>query len=160
VTSPSPAGPFRPFFPTGEDFAAATTPHFSFLIDEFRFSEPVVTCTDEAYDIRYDGTATAVLLSWEIETGLFGCSLAPRAADGMLDPDYENWLTANEILAARGAVDRWVAQSELDDVDADGYAAAMSREAENLRMFCADVLRGDWGVRDSAVVWPKDVQPD
>ncbi|HEY5488450.1 MAG TPA: hypothetical protein VIK00_01315, partial [Candidatus Limnocylindrales bacterium] len=110
----------------------------------------------EAYDIRYDGPGTAVLLSWEIEGGLFGCELAPRAADGHLDPDFENWLTANEVLAARGAMDRWVVESELANVDEDGYAAVMIREADNLRTYCADVLRGDWSVHDSAVMWSTD----
>jgi len=159
VTGVPGQGPLRPFFPTAADFAGATTPHFSFLIDEFRFAGPVVTATEDAYDIRYDGPGTAVLLSWEIESGLFGCELAPRATDGTLDPDYENWLTANEILAARGASDRWVAQSELDDVDEIGYAAVMSHEADNLRTHCADVLRGDWSVRESALVWPTEPGP-
>ena len=149
-------GPLRPFFASAADFAAATRPHFSFLIDEFRFAEPAVTGNQEAYDIRYDGPGTAVLLIWEIENGLFGCELAPRAAVGDLDPDYENWLTANEILAARGAMDRWVVESELNGVDEDGFAAVMEREADNLRTFCADVLRGDWSVRDSALMWPTD----
>jgi len=158
VTDLSGDGPLRPFFPSATDFAAATTPHFSFLIDEFRFAGPVVTGNQEAYDIRYDGPGTAVLLSWEIENGLFGCELAPRAADGHLDPDFENWLTANEVLAARGAMDRWVVESELDGVDEDGYAAVMMREADNLRTYCADVLRGDWSVHDSAVMWWTDIK--
>jgi hypothetical protein len=148
--------PLRPFFPSATDFAAATTPHFSFLIDEFRFAEPVVTGNEEAYDIRYDGPGTAVLLTWEIASGYFGCELAPRAADGDLDPDYENWLTANEILAARGVTDRWVVEAEFDNVDEEGYATVMSREADNLRTHCADVLRGDWSVRDSELIWPTD----
>ena len=152
-------GPLRPFFPSATDFAAATTPHFSFLIDEFRFAEPVVTGNEEAYDIRYDGPGTAVLLTWEIESGYLGCELAPRTARGDLDPDYENWLTANEILAARGATDRWVVESELDGVDEDGFAAVMVREADNLRTYCADVLRGDWSVRDSELIWPTDTRP-
>ena len=159
MTDIADGGPLRPFFPSATDFAAATTPHFSFLIDEFRFAEPVVTGNEEAYDIRYDGPGTAVLLTWEIESGYFGCELAPRAANGDLDPDYENWLTANEILAARGATDRWVVEAELDNVDEDGYAAVMSREADNLRTYCADVLRGDWSVRESELIWPLDTRP-
>lgn len=151
-------GPLRPFFPSAADFAAATTPHFSFLIDEFRFAEPVVTSAEEAYDIRYDGAGTAVLLTWEIESGYFGCELAPRSANGELDPYFENWLTANEILAAHGATDRWVVESELDNVDENGYAALMSRAADNLRTYGAEVLRGDWGVRDSELIWPTDMQ--
>ena len=152
-------GPLRPFFPSATDFAAATTPHFSFLIDEFRFAEPVVTGTREAYDIRYDGSGTAVLLTWELDTGYFGCELAPRTADGRLDLDYENWLTANEILAARGATDRWVVEADFDNVDEDGYATVMIRAADNLRSYCADVLRGDWRVRDSALIWPTEPKP-
>jgi hypothetical protein len=159
MTDIADGGPLRPFFPSATDFAAATTPHFSFLIDEFRFAEPVVTGNEEAYDIRYDGPGTAVLLTWEIESGYFGCELAPRAANGDLDPDYENWLTANEILAARGATDRWVVEADLADVDEEGYATVMSREADNLRTYCADVLRGDWSVRESELIWPLDTRP-
>ena len=42
------------------------------------------------------------------------------------------------------------AQAELDDVDLVGYGAVMERVAANLRDFCADVLRGDWSVREAA----------
>jgi hypothetical protein len=146
--------PLRPFFPTADDFAAATTPHFSFLLDEFGYAGPAVSEQPEtAYDVRYDGDRTAVLLSWEIESALFGCQMAPRAPDGGLDPDYENWLSLNEVLGARGAADRWVAQSDFDDIDERGYAAVMQREAENLRTYCGDLLRGDWSVREAAQRW-------
>jgi hypothetical protein len=144
----------RPFFATAADFAAATAPHFGFLVDELEFSGPVVSEQPaEAYDLRYDGPNSAVLLSWEIDSALFGCQLAPRLRDGKLDRDYEHWLSLNEVLAARGAADRWVTQADLDAVDEAGYAAAMRRTADNLRTYAADVLAGDWTVRESAQRW-------
>ena len=147
----------RPFFPTVQDFAAATTPHFRFLVDEFGFVGPSIEeQTDEMYDVAYYGPHTAVLLNWDTTGAFFACNLAPRTADGTLDPDYEHWLSVNEVVAARGAHDRWVSQADLDDVDAAGYAAVMSREADNLRTHCADVLRGDWSIRAAAHSWLED----
>ena len=144
----------RPFFPTVQDFAGASTPHFQFLVDEFGFIGPSVEeQTDEMYDVTFYGPSTAVLLNWDTTGGFFACNLAPRLPDGTLDPDYEQWLSTNEIVAARGFPDRWVNQAELDGVDLAGYAAVMKREADNLRTYCADVLRGDWSVREAVNRW-------
>jgi hypothetical protein len=144
----------RPFFPTIQDFAGATAPHFEFLVSEFGFVGPSIEeQNDEMYDVAYYGDATAVLLNWDTTGSFFACNLAPRLDDGSLDPDYEHWLSVNEVVAAGGAADRWIAQADLDDVDAAGYAAVMKREAANLRDFCADVLRGDWSIRAQAQSW-------
>ena len=60
----------RPFFPTVQDFAAATAPHFAFLVDDFGFVGPSIEeQTDEMYDVAYYGSTTAVLLNWDT-TGL------------------------------------------------------------------------------------------
>lgn len=144
----------RPYFPTAEDFSAATAPHFRFLVDELGFSGPVVTeQPGVAFDVRYDGPQMAVLLNWEVDGGYFACQLIPRLANGELDPDYERWLSPNEILVAHGAIDEWVTQADLEDVDQRGYAQAMTRAARNLRVHGADVLRGDWSVYQAAHRW-------
>ena len=144
----------RPFFPTVQDFAAATTPHFEFLVTDFGFVGPSIEEQNDAlYDVAYYGPHTAVLLNWDTTGSFFACNLAPRFADGSLDPDYEHWLSVNEIAAARGRPERWINQADLDDVDLAGYGAVMEREAANLRGLCADVLRGDWSVRAAAQRW-------
>jgi hypothetical protein len=149
---PSPR--MRPFFPTVQDFAAATAPHFDFLVTEFGFVGPSIEeQNDEMYDVVYYSPQTAVLLNWDTTGSFFACNLAPRFDDGSLDPDYEHWLSVNEIVAARGAPERWVNSSELDDVDLSGYAAVMEREAHNLRDYCGDVLKGDWTIRADASRW-------
>lgn len=144
----------RPFFPAAVDFATQTTPHFTFLVDELGFDQPQVFDTGgDAFDIRYDGKSVAVLLSWEVEGGFFACQLVPRRPAGDLDPEYERWLSPNEVLAARDAVDEWVTQADLDDVDESGYAQVMERVATHLRTYCADVLAGDWAIYDAAHRW-------
>lgn len=144
----------RPFFPTVQDFAAATAPHFAFLVSEFGFVGPSIEeQNDEMYDVAYYGPATAVLLNWDTTGSFFACNLAPQFPDGTLDPDYENWLSVNEVVAARGAPDRWVSQADLDDVDVASYGAVMKPEAANLRDFCADVLRGNWSIRAEVQSW-------
>ena len=144
----------RPFFPTVQDFAAATAPHFMFLATDFGFVGPSIEeQTDEMYDVAFYGPSTAVLLNWDTTGSFFACNLAPRFEDGTLDPDYEHWLSANEIVAARGGGQRWISQADLDDVTLDGYGAVMERAAANLREFCADVLRGDWTIRADAQRW-------
>ena len=154
MTGDAPAPRMRPFFPTVQDFAAATVPHFNFLVEDFGFVGPSIEeQTDEMYDVAYYGQSTAVLLNWDTTGSFFACNLAPRFADGSLDPDYEHWLSVNEIVAARGADNRWVSQADLDDVDVAGYGAVMKREAANLRDFCADVLRGNWSIRTDAQRW-------
>jgi hypothetical protein len=156
----APTPRMRPFFPTVQDFAAATAPHFEFLVRDLGFVGPSIEeQNDEMYDVAYYGPATAVLLNWDTTGSYFACNLAPRLDDGTLDPDYQNWLSVNEIVAARGGGQRWVSQSELDDVDLAGYASVMEREAQNLREFCADVLNGDWSIRSEAHRWLEQ-QPD
>jgi hypothetical protein len=154
MTGEAPSPRMRPFFPTVQDFAAATAPHFSFLVTEFGFVGPSIEeQTDEMYDVAYYGASAAVLLNWDTTGSYFACNLAPRFPDGSLDPDYEHWLSVNEVVAARGAENRWVSQADLDDVDVAGYGAVMKREAANLRDFCADVLRGNWSIRTDAQRW-------
>ncbi len=144
----------RPFFPTVQDFAAATAPHFEFLASELGYTGPSIEeQTDDMYDVAYYGPSTAVLLNWDTTGSYFACNLAPRLNDGSLDPDYQQWMSVNEVVAARGAADRWVGQAELDDVDLASYGAVMERVAANLRDFCMDVLRGDWTVRTAADSW-------
>jgi hypothetical protein len=144
----------RPFFPTVQDFAAATAPHFAFLVSEFGFVGPSVEeQNDEMYDVAYYGPSTAVLLNWDTTGSYFACNIAPRLLDGSLDTDYEHWLSVNEIAAARGGPERWISQTDLDDVDLAGYGAVMDRQAANVREFCSDVLRGDWSVRPDALRW-------
>ncbi len=144
----------RPFFPSAADFAAATTPHFQFLIDEFGYSEPVIEGHGATtFGLRYDGKATSVLLNWDVEGGFFACNLVPRLPTGEIDPDFERWLSPNEIVAARGAPDEPITQGELEDVDETGYARTMARQAAILRAHCADVLRGDWSIFDEAHHW-------
>lgn len=152
-----PATPhLRPFFPSAADFAAATTPHFQFLVDDFGFAAPSAEGDDDLYEVAYHGPRTAVLLDWDVAGGFFACNLAPRAADGSLDPDYEQWLSVNEIVAARGAPERWIGQADLEDVDLPGYGALMERVADNLKTHCADVLRGDWSVRAAVRSWMEE----
>ena len=108
----------RPFFPTVQDFAAATAPHFAFLAADFGFVGPSLEeQTDDMYDVAFYGERTAVLLNWDTTGSFFACNLAPRLEDGSLDPDYEHWLSVNEVVAARGANERWISQADLDDVD-------------------------------------------
>jgi len=147
----------RPFFPTARDFAAATTPHFAFLVDDFGYQGPQIEeRSDDMYDVAYYGRGTAVVLNWDTDAAYFACNLAPRLADGTLDPDYQAWMSVNEVVAARGATERWVSQADLDDVDLSGFGAVMDRAADNLRDFCDDVLRGDWTVRRDAHRWLGD----
>jgi len=154
VTESGPAPRMRPFFPSVQDFAAATTPHFQFLVDDLGFVGPSVEeQTDEMYDVTYYGERSAVMLSWDTTGGYFACNVAPRLADGSLDPDYERWLSVNEIVAAKGAPERWVNQSDLEDVDLDGFARVMRRVADNLSTYCADVLQGDWSIHQAATRW-------
>jgi len=144
----------RPFFPAASDFAAATAPHFRFLVDVLRFTGPhVAGAATDAFDIRYDGRRVSVLLSWETEGAFFACQLIPRQATGELERDDERWLSPNEILGARGATDEWVTQADLDDVDEQGYGQVMERVAHNLRTYCADVLAGDWTIYEAAHRW-------
>jgi hypothetical protein len=154
MTDQAPSPRMRPFFPTVQDFAAATAPHFGFLVGEFGFVGPSIEeQSDVMYDVVYYGPSTAVLLNWDTTGSFFACNLAPRLADGTLDPDYQHWLSVNEVVAVRGGADRWVGAAALDDVDLHGYGAVMKREASNLREFCADVLRGDWRIRSEAHRW-------
>lgn len=160
MTGQTPAPRMRPFFPTVQDFAAATVPHFHFLVDEFGFVGPSIEeQNDEMYDVAYYGAATAVLLNWDTTGSYFACNLAPRLEDGSLDPDYHHWLSSNEVVAARGGAERWVGSAALDDVDLTGYGDVMEREAANLREFCSDVLRGDWGIRPAAQRWLEQGPP-
>lgn len=151
----------RPFFPAAADFAAATSPHFQFLIDDFGYKGPeLVDHAALSFDVRFDATKAAVLLNWDVEGGYFACNLIRRVRNGDLDPDYNRWLSPNEILAARGARERWVTHDDLERVNEAGYTRAMERLAANLRDYCADVLRGDWSVYDTAHRWfeePPDV---
>lgn len=82
-----PAPRMRPFFPTVQDFAGATAPHFEFLVSEFGFVGPSIEeQNDEMYDVAYYGDATAVLLNWDTTGSFFACNMAPRLSDGSLDP--------------------------------------------------------------------------
>ena len=154
MTGEAPSPRMRPFFPTVQDFAAATAPHFEFLVTDLGYTGPSIEeQNDEMYDVAYYGPATAVLLNWDTTGSYFACNLAPRFADGSLDADYQHWMSVNEVVAARGADERWVTQDELDDVNIHGYGAVMDRVALNLRDYCMDVLQGDWSVRDSAQRW-------
>ena len=94
---------FRPFFPSAADFAAATTSHFQFLVDDFDFLGPDVTDRGMSLDVRYDGDRTSVLLTWDVDGGYFACHLVPRLENGELDPDPDRWLLPTEVLAARNA---------------------------------------------------------
>ena len=148
-----PVGHLRPFFPSARDFAAATTPHFGFLVTEFGFAGPVVTENFESFDVRYDGRRTSLLLNWDADGGYIGIHLIPRRGPGAPDPDAERWLRPNEILAARGAVKDAVTHADFEGVDQRGFAVVMEREAANLRKHCADVLRGDWSIYSEAHGW-------
>jgi hypothetical protein len=144
----------RPFFPSADDFAAATTPHFEFLVNELGYDQPVVEePIPGSYDVRYDGNGTSVLLNWDAEGGFIGVHFVPRDRAGALNPDPESWLRPNEVLGARGARGEWVTQIDLEGVHADGYGRVMEREAANLRNYCMDVLRGDWSVYAEAHDW-------
>jgi hypothetical protein len=144
----------RPFFPTVQDFAAATVPHFQFLVDKYDYVGPSLEeQTSDTFEIAYYGSATVVLLAWEVTGGFFGCNLVPRLRDGTLDTDPDRWLSPNEILGARNERDEWVTQADLEDVDAAGYARTMERAAANLRTYCSDVLRGDWSIYGEAHGW-------
>ena len=143
----------RPFFPTARDFEAATIAHFRFLVDEFDFSGPRTTDLGRSFEIRYDGPATDVLLNWDVEGGFFACHMAPLLPNGEVNPDPDRWLAPNEILAARGASERWIGHDELDGADERAFARVMERQAANVRDYCADVLRGDWSVFDTARAW-------
>ena len=144
----------RPFFPSADDFAAAVTPHFEFVVDEFDYAEPVVTDLDGAiYEVRYDGAGTALLINWDVEGGFIGVHFVPRSAGGKISADPDKWLRPNEILGARGARSRWTTQTDLEGVDKKGFDSAMSREAVNVRELCADVLRGDWSIYGEAHGW-------
>ena len=143
----------RPFFPSAEDFEAATIDHFRFVVDEFDFSGPRTTDLGQSFEVRYDGPGTAVLLNWDVGGGFFACHLAPLLPNGDVHPDPDRWLSPNEILAARGASDRWIGHHQLDEADERAFARVMERQAANLRDHCADVLRGDWSVFDAARAW-------
>jgi hypothetical protein len=144
----------RPFFPSVDDFAAATTPHFTFLVRELGYDQPVVAeNVPGSYDVRYDGRGTSVLLSWDAEGGFMGLHLVPHGNSGALNLDSESWLRPNDVLGARGARRESVTQADLEGVDAAGYAAVMEREAANLRNYCMDVLRGDWSIYEKAHDW-------
>jgi hypothetical protein len=144
----------RPFFPSAADFAAATAPHFQFLVDEFGFADPAVEeNVTGSYEVRYVGSKTAILLNWDVEGGFIGVHLIRRQRSGELDPDPERWLRPNEILGARGELKRAVNQADLDDINERGFASVMRREAANVRELCADVLRGDWSIFDAAHNW-------
>ena len=143
----------RPFFPSANDFAAAITPHFNFLVDDFGYEEPVVSDLDgEIYEARYDGPGTTVLLNWDVEGGFIGVHFVPHSGGGIV-PDPERWLRPNEILGARGERERWTTQTDLEGVDKNGFDAALAREAANVRELCADVLGGDWSIYDEAHGW-------
>lgn len=144
----------RPFFPSAADFAAATVPHFEFLVSELGFAEPVVEeLVPGSFDVRFDGKATSVLLNWDAEGGFIGVHLVPRTRAGSLNLDPESWLRPNEVLGARGARGEWVTQTDLEGVNERGYARVMEREAANLRNYCAEILRGDWSIYDEAHDW-------
>ena len=146
-------GHLRPFFPSVRDFEAATTGHFRFLVDEFEYAEPRTSDLGASFEVRYDGSGTVVLLSWDVEGGYFACHLAPRISNGDIHPDPERWLTPNEILATRGALDRWISHDDLDGADELVFGQTMERHAANLRDYCADVLGGDWSIYDAAHLW-------
>jgi hypothetical protein len=144
----------RPFFPSAVDFAAAITPHFQFLVDDFGFADPLVTDLDSAiYEARYDGRGTALLLNWDVEGGFLGVHFVPHSRGGREFANPDRWLSPNEILGARGARDRWTAQTDLEGVDKRGFDAVMTREAANVREYCADVLRGNWTIYEEAHGW-------
>jgi hypothetical protein len=148
------AAHLRPFFPGAADFAAAATPHFGFLVNELGFSRPQVSGEPgDGYDVRYDGASSAVLLSWESDGGFFGCQIIPLTADGTLESDFERWLSPNEVLAVRNALDEWPSQAEFDDIDAAGFGRLMARAARCLQEHCLDVLAGDWSVYSAAHRW-------
>lgn len=144
----------RPFFPTASDFSAATSPHFTFLVEEMSFEGPlIVGDADDAFDVRFDGPKVSVLLSWEVEGGFFATQLIQRTKDGQLEPDYERWLSPTEVLAAHDKLDDAITQADLDDVDEAGYARVMKRAAANLRRHCVEVLKGDWSIYPTAHRW-------
>jgi hypothetical protein len=144
----------RPFFPSVQDFAEATTPHFAFLVDQFNYVGPSLEeQTPDTFEIAYYGASTVVLLVWEVAGGFFGCHLVPRLSDGTVQSDDDQWLAPNEILGARGERSKWVTQEDFEDVDAAGFARAMQRAASNLRDYCSDVLRGDWSIYTEAHAW-------
>jgi hypothetical protein len=144
----------RPFFPAAADFAAATGPHFRFLVDDFGYTGPeLVDHAGLSFDVRFDGPQAAVLLNWDVEGGYFACNLIRRLGNGDLDPDFDRWLSPNEILAARGAREKWVTHDDLERVNKQGYARVMERQAANLRDYCADVLRGNWSIYKAAHSW-------
>jgi hypothetical protein len=147
------SGHLRPFFPSARDFEAATNGHFRFLVDEFDFSGPRTADLGQSFEVRYDGLGTAVLLNWDLEGGYFACHLAPLLSNGEIHPDPERWLSSNEILAARGALERWIGHDELESADEVAFGRTMARQAANLRDYCADVLRGDWSIFEAAHRW-------
>ena len=137
-------------------FAEAIRPHFDPVALASGMEGPSLEASAPFFPlsllVRYDGPATALLLYWDVRERLFGCHIARRWEGGVLDGD-EDWLGANEILAVRGERARWVTADDVADVDAEGFALAMGREADNLRDFCADVLRGDWSVQREVQAW-------
>ena len=148
-----PGSHLRPFFPLARDFAVVTTPHFAFLVEEFGFSGPNVTDRGESYEARYVGPGTAVVLNWDVEGGYFACHLVPLLSNGDVHPDPDRWLSPNEVVAARGAIDHWVGHDELTGADELEFGRIMERQAANLRTYCADVLRGDWSIYQTAHGW-------
>ena len=146
-------GHLRPFIPSARDFEAATASHFRFLVDDLGYSGQRLTDLGASFEIRYDGPGTAVLLNWDVEGGYFACHLAPLLANGDIHPDPERWLTPNEILAARGARERWIGHDDLEGADELAFGLAMEQHAANLRDYCADVLRGDWSIFETAHSW-------
>lgn len=119
-------------------------------MDDFDFSGPQVTERGPSFEVRYDGPGTAVLLSWDVEGGYFACHLAPRISNGEVHPDPDRWLSPNEVLAARGAPERWIRHDDLEGADEKEFGKVMERQASSLRDYCADVLRGDWTIFDAA----------
>jgi hypothetical protein len=146
-------GHLRPFIPSAADFLASTRDHFQFLVVDFGYRGPRTNDLGKAFEVIYDGPGTAVLLSWDVEGGYFACHLAPRLPSGDVHPDTDRWMSPNEVLAARGAMEDWVGQDDLEGADEAGFARTMERHAANLRSYCADVLRGDWSIYEYARGW-------
>ena len=119
------------------------------------------------YDVAYYGPTTAVLLNWDTTGSYFACNLAPRFADGSLDPDYQHWLSVNEVVAARGADSAGLARPSSTMSTSRlrrGHGACGDQPARFLHRRAAwrlerprGTLSGGWSSIHRRMIWSRSV---